>query len=87
MRHFRHLYPRVTFRNADWRRITSVQIFERRRMKATLKEVTTKACLVGKIVKSWMKWAGHMVRIKYEIFPKRAETNTFKMAVLYCLER
>ena len=41
------------------------------------KEVRTKACLVGKIVKSRMKWAGHMFRIKDEIFPKRAETNTF----------
>ena len=46
------------------------------------KEVRTKACLVGKIVKSWMKWSGHTVRMKDEIFPKRAETNTFKMGVL-----
>ena len=30
-------------------------------MKDLRKEVGTKACTVGKIVKSQMKWAGHMV--------------------------
>ena len=29
-------------------------------------EVGTKACIVGKIVKSRMKWAEHMVRMKDE---------------------
>ena len=29
-------------------------------MKDLREKVGTKACLVGKIVKSWMKWAGHM---------------------------
>ena len=38
-------------------------------------EVGTKACIVGKIVKSRMKWAGHMVRMKDDKLPKRAETN------------
>ena len=32
------------------------------------------ACIVGKIVKSRMKWAGHMVRMKDEKLPKRSET-------------
>ena len=41
-------------------------------------EVGTKSCrpyrgLVGKIVKSQMKWAGHMVRMNYERLPKISE--------------
>ena len=39
---------------------------ERRRMK----EVGTKACMVGKIVKIRMKWAGHMVRMEDGRLPK-----------------
>ena len=34
-------------------------------MKDLREEVETKGCIVGKIVKSQMKWTGHMVRIKY----------------------
>ena len=37
--------------------------------------MSTKACIVGKIVKSRMKWAGHMVRMKDDKLPKRAETK------------
>ena len=33
-------------------------------MKDLREEVGTKACIVGKIVKSRMKWAGHMVPMK-----------------------
>ena len=40
-----------------------------------LREVRTKVCIVGKIVKSRMKWAGHMVRMKDDKLPKRAETK------------
>ena len=35
----------------------------------------TKACIAGKIVKSQMKWAGHMVRMKNDKLPKRSETK------------
>ena len=35
-------------------------------MEDLLVEVGTKACIVGKIVKSRMKLAGHMVRMKYD---------------------
>ena len=49
---------------------------ERRRMKDLREEVGTKACIVGKIVKGRMKWAGHMVRMKDDKLPKRAETKT-----------
>ena len=44
-------------------------------MKAIREEVGTKACIVGKIVKSRMKWAGHMVRMKVDKLPKRSETK------------
>ena len=32
--------------------------------------------IVGKIVKSRMKWAGHMVSMKYDKLSKRSETKT-----------
>ena len=35
-------------------------------MKDLREEVGTKACIDGKIVKSRMKWAGYMVRMKDE---------------------
>ena len=44
-------------------------------MKDLREEVGTKACIVGKIVKSRMKWAGHMVRMKDDKLPKRFETK------------
>ena len=60
----------------NWiRRIAGVKRVERRRMKDLRQEVGTKACLVGKIVKSRMKWAGHMVRMKDDKLPKRSETK------------
>ena len=34
-----------------------------------------KACTLGKIVKIWMKWAGHMVKMKDERLSKRSETK------------
>ena len=42
-------------------------------------EVGSKACIVGKIVKSRVKWAGHMVRMKDNKLPKRAETKSKKV--------
>ena len=57
------------------RKIAGVRRVERRRMKDMREEVGTKACIVGRIVKSRMKWAGHMVRVKEDTLPKRAETK------------
>ena len=60
----------------NWiRKIAGVRRVERRRMKDLREEVGSKACIVGKIVKSRMKWAGHMVRMNDDKLPKRAETN------------
>ena len=44
-------------------------------MKDLREEVGTKACIVGKIVTSRMKWTGHMVRMKDDKLPKRDETK------------
>ena len=44
-------------------------------MKDLREEVGSKACIVGKIVTSRMKWAGHMVRMKDDKQPKGAETK------------
>ena len=44
-------------------------------MKDLREEVGTKACVVGITVKSRMKWAGHMVRMKDDKLPKRSETK------------
>ena len=44
-------------------------------MKDIREEVGTKACIVGKIVKGRMKWAGHMVRMKDERLLNRSETK------------
>ena len=44
-------------------------------MKDLREEVGTKACVVGKIVKSRIKWAGHLVRMKDDKLPKRPETK------------
>ena len=56
-------------------RIAGVKIVERRRMKDVTEEVGTKACIIGKIVKSRMKWAGHMVRMTDDRLWKRSETK------------
>ena len=60
----------------NWiRKIAGVRRVERRRMKDLLEEVGTKVCIVRKIVKSRMKWAEHIVRMKDDKLPKRAETK------------
>ena len=60
----------------NWIRIIArVRIVERWRMKDQREEVGTKACIVGKIVKTRMKWDGHIVRMKYDTWPKRSETR------------
>ena len=42
-------------------------------MKVLREEVGTKARTVGKIVKSRIKWAGHMIKMKDERLPKRSD--------------
>ena len=60
----------------NWiRRIAGVRRVERRIMKELREEVGTKACIDGKIVKSRMKWAGHMVIMKDEKFAEKIPDN------------
>ena len=60
----------------NWiRKIAGVRRVERRRMKDLREEVGTKACIVGKIVKGRIKWAGNIVRMKDDKLPQRAETK------------
>ena len=60
----------------NWiRRIAGVKRVERRRMKDLREEVVTKACIDVKIVKSRMKWDGHIVRMKDDKLPKISETK------------
>ena len=61
----------------NWiRRIAGVKRVERRRQLSQRRSWNrSKACIVGKIVKSRMKWAGHMVRMKDDKLPKRSETK------------
>ena len=44
-------------------------------MKDLTEEVGTKACLVDRVVKIWMKWAGYMVRMKDERLLNSSETR------------
>ena len=44
-------------------------------MKVPRQEVLSKSCIAGKICKSWMKWAGLMVRMKDERLLKRSEAK------------
>ena len=44
-------------------------------MKDRRAEVGAKACIVGRVVKSRIQWAGHMIRMKDERLPKKSETK------------
>ena len=67
---------KLQLRENNWiRSIAGVKRVERRRMKDLREEVGTNACIVGKIVKSRMKWAGHKVRMKDDKLPKRSKTK------------
>ena len=55
--------------------LAEVKRVEKRRIIDLREEVGTKGCTFGKIVKSRIKWAGHMTRMKDEILQKRSETK------------
>ena len=75
-----HQHKLQVCENSWIRRIAGVKRVERMRMKDLGEEVGTKACIVGKIVKSPMKWAGHMVRMKDDKLPKRSEKRSKKVS-------
>lgn len=57
----------------NWvRRIAGVKRVDRRRMDELREEVGIQKCLMGRLVKSRMKWAGHVERMKEDRLPRMA---------------
>ena len=57
----------------NWvRRIAGVKIVDRRRMDELREEVGIQKCLMGRLLKSLMKWAGHVERMKEDRLPRMA---------------
>ena len=57
----------------NWmRRIAGVKRVDRRRMDQLREEVGIQKCLMGRLVKSRLKWTGHVERMKEDRLPKMA---------------
>ena len=57
----------------NWvRRIAGVKRVDRMRMDELREEVGIQKCLMGRLVKSRMKWAGHVERMKEDRLPRMA---------------
>ena len=57
----------------NWvRRIAGVKRVDRRRMDELREEVGTQKCSMGRLVKSQLKWAGHVERMKEDRLPRMA---------------
>ena len=57
----------------NWvRRIARVKRIDRRRMDELREEVGIQKCLMGRLVKSRLKWAGHVERMKEYRLPRMA---------------
>ena len=60
----------------NWvRRITRTKRVDRRRMNDLRKEVGMQCSLTGRLVRSRMRWAGHLVRMDASKLEKRAEVE------------
>ena len=60
----------------NWvRRITRTKRVDRRRMNDLRKEVGMQCSLTGRLVRSRMRWAGHLVRMDASKLAKRAEVE------------
>ena len=60
----------------NWvRRITKTKRVDRRRMNDLRKEVGMQCSLTGRLVRSRMRWAGHLVRMDASKLAKRAEVE------------
>ena len=65
--------PRLQVCENNWvRRIAGVKRVDRRRMDELREEVGIQKCLMGILVKSRMKWAGHVERKKEDRLPRMA---------------
>ena len=57
----------------NWvRRMAGVKVMDRRRMDELREEVGIQKCLMGRLVKSRMKWAGHVERMKEDRLTRMA---------------
>ena len=61
-------------------RITRTKRVDRRRMKDPVKEVGMQCSLTGRLVRSRMRWAGHLVRVDTGKLAKRDEVEKTKDA-------
>ena len=59
-------------RSIGLRRIAGVKRVDRRRMDELREEVGIQKCLMGRLVKSRMKWAGHVERMKEDRLSRMA---------------
>ena len=55
------------------RRIAGVKRIDKRRMEELREEVGERESLTRKLVRSWLKWAGHMERMEGERLTKRVD--------------
>ena len=63
------------YENNRVRRITRTKRVDRRRMNDLKKEVGMQCSLTGTLVRSRMRWAGHLVRMDASKLAKRAEVE------------
>ena len=65
----------------NWvRRITRTKRVDKRRMNDLRKEVGMQCSLTGRLVRSRMRWAGHLIRMDASKLAKRAEGKHIKDA-------
>ena len=62
----------------NWvRRIAGVKRVDRRRMDELREEVGIQKCLMGRLVKSRLKWAGHVERMEEDRLPRSGRASDF----------
>ena len=87
----KHQHRLQVFENKWVRWIAGVKRVDRRRMDELREEVGIQKCLMGRLVKSRLKWAGHVERMKEDRLPRMAYVHqergkrktTYEMARLH----
>ena len=71
--------PKLQVCENNWvRRITRTKRVDRRRINDLRKEVGMKCSLTGRLVRSRVRWAGHLVRMDAGKLAKRAEVDKYQ---------
>ena len=68
----KHQHRLQVYENNWVRQIAGVKRVERRRMDELREEIGIQKCLMGRLVKSQLKWAGHVERMKEDRLPRMA---------------